>query len=166
MRWNAAAGLACLALAGCSEDGGNNAAAVEREAPETAQADSGQQSAAAPENEAAAAPDRQPGNGAGSLPPVNGQLRFVGRWASSAANCPNLAWRFTERRLETPAGSVCTFSEVTPAEGGYDIVATCTAEGPPTEDRITIRFAESAQAMLFESDSIADAGLVYCGSAA
>ena len=46
---------------------------------------------------------------------------------------------------------------------GYDIVAPCTAEGPETDDAIEIRFAESARAMLFESDAIADAGLVYCG---
>jgi hypothetical protein len=64
--------------------------------------------------------------------------------------------------LRTPAGSVCAFSEVKAVPGGYDIAATCTAEGPPAKDMLKIRFAESARAMLFESRSIADAGLIAC----
>jgi hypothetical protein len=47
--------------------------------------------------------------------------------------------------------------------GGYDIAASCTAEAPPKDQTIRIRFAQSAQAMLFESDAIPDSGLVYCG---
>ena len=46
--------------------------------------------------------------------------------------------------------------------GGFDIAAACTAEGPRTDDRLEIRFAESAGAMLFESNVIADAGLIRC----
>ena len=88
--------------------------------------------------------------------------RFVGRWAAEAPMCETAAWRFTERELTTPAGSVCRFEQVREAPGGYDIAARCTAEGPEEEDGIAIRFAESADAMLFESGSIADAGLVRC----
>lgn len=97
-------------------------------------------------------------------PPVSrpAGYRFIGRWASSEANCSNRAWRFTAESLTTPAGSVCTFERVNQVPGGYDIVATCTAEGPPTDDRLELRFAESARALLFESDVIADAGLVGC----
>lgn len=79
--------------------------------------------------------------------------------------CTDKAWRFTATSLRTPAGSACTFGQVTPVGGGYDIAATCTAEGPAVADTLKIRFAESAKAMLFESDSIADAGLIYCGPA-
>ena len=96
------------------------------------------------------------------LPPPT-SLRFVGLWASDVKNCSTATWRFTDTSLSTPAGSHCTFSKVTAVPGGYDIAATCTAEAPPKDEKITIRFAESAQAMLFESDAIADAGLVYCG---
>jgi hypothetical protein len=46
--------------------------------------------------------------------------------------------------------------------GGYDISAQCTAEAPERDDLIRLRFPESAGGMLFESDSIADAGLVRC----
>lgn len=96
------------------------------------------------------------------LPPP-GDLRFVGLWATDAANCQSTAWRFSPGALRTPAGSACTFDDRRKAPGGFDISATCTAEGPPTKDTLKLRFAESAQAMLFESGTIADAGLIYCG---
>ena len=88
--------------------------------------------------------------------------RFLGSWASSERNCANRAWRFTADRLTTPAGSVCQFRDIREVPGGYDITAQCTAEGPPAEDVLQLRFAESARALLFESDVIADAGLVRC----
>lgn len=88
--------------------------------------------------------------------------RFVGLWATEERLCETTAWRFSERELRTPAGSVCQFTEVEEVPGGYDINARCTAEGPEQEDVLEIRFAESAGAMLFESQSIADAGLISC----
>jgi hypothetical protein len=99
----------------------------------------------------------------GALPPADRPLRFVGHWATTAANCADKAWRFAGNSLDTPAGSQCRFTNVRKVPGGYDIAATCTAESPPTEDRIALRFAESARAMLFECGMIADVGLVYCG---
>lgn len=89
-------------------------------------------------------------------------LRFVGRWAADQRSCARGAWRFTQTSLETPAGSVCRFSKVTRVPGGYDIAARCTAEGPPENDVLRLRFAESARALLFESRLIADTGLVAC----
>lgn len=77
-------------------------------------------------------------------------------------NCSGNAWRFTATSLNTPAGSQCTFRKVTEVSGGYDIAARCTAEGPPAADVLKVRFAESAKALLFESKTIADAGLVRC----
>ena len=100
--------------------------------------------------------------GAPALDGGGDRPRFVGRWAAEAPMCETAAWRFTERALNPPAGSVCRFEEVREAPGGYDIAARCTAEGPEQDDRIEIRFAQSADAMLFESGSIADAGLVRC----
>ena len=88
--------------------------------------------------------------------------RFVGRWAAEPGLCATAAWTFTRDRLQTPAGAVCRFQEVREAPGGYDVAARCTAEGPERDDVLEIRFAESAGAMLFESGSIADAGLVRC----
>ena len=98
------------------------------------------------------------------LPPplTQGPPRFVGRWAAEEALCGRSAWHFTEEGLRTPAGSVCRFETVTEVAGGYSIAARCTAEGPERADRLEIRFAESAQAMLFDSQSVAAAGLVRC----
>lgn len=87
---------------------------------------------------------------------------FVGRWAVDQRSCVRTTWRFSDSSLETPAGSVCRFTEVRQVTGGYDISARCTAEAPEQDDLLKLRFAGSAQAMLFESDSIADAGLVRC----
>lgn len=101
-------------------------------------------------------------DGAG-LPPASEDPRFVGLWAAEAAFCANRTWQFAPDSLRTPAGSQCSFSKVTAVAGGYDIAARCTAEAPPSDEVIRIRFAESARAMLFESDAIADAGLIYCG---
>jgi hypothetical protein len=88
--------------------------------------------------------------------------RFVGRWAAEEGLCADTAWRFTARELHTPAGSVCRFTEVREVPGGYDIEARCTAEAPERDDQLRLRFPESAGGMLFESESIADAGLVSC----
>lgn len=101
--------------------------------------------------------------GPGALPPLNEGARFVGRWAADQRQCQSAAWTFTQTTLETPAGSHCSFDQVIQVPGGYDIHASCTAEGPVKPDTLHIRFAESAKAMLFESESIADAGLVFCG---
>lgn len=95
-------------------------------------------------------------------PDSSAALQFVGRWAAEPGLCADTSWRFTIDSLETPAGSVCTFLRVTPVSGGYNIEAKCTAEGPETRDTLKLRFAESAGAMLFESTTIADAGLVQC----
>ena len=100
---------------------------------------------------------------AGDLPPAGQGVRFVGKWAADQESCESAAWQFTETSLSTPAGSSCSFNRVTEVPGGYDVEATCTAEGPPTADTLKIRFAESAKAMLFDSKSIADTGLVFCG---
>ena len=88
--------------------------------------------------------------------------RFVGRWAAEERLCESSAWRFAERELRTPAGSVCRFTEVRTVAGGYDIAARCTAEAPERDDLLRLRFPESAGGMTFESMSIADAGLVRC----
>ena len=100
---------------------------------------------------------------AGDLPEAGPGPRFVGMWAADEQKCETTAWQFTETMLNTPAGSSCSFNRVTEVPGGYDIQATCSAEGPPTSDTLKLRFAESADAMMFESETIADAGLVFCG---
>ncbi len=99
------------------------------------------------------------GNGNGA---ESGAPRFVGLWATESRYCADTAWRFSEGELSTPAGSVCRFTDVRAVPGGYDIAARCTAEAPERDDVLRLRFPESAGGMLFESESIADAGLVRC----
>ena len=100
---------------------------------------------------------------AGDLPPPGPLPRFVGKWAADEKSCDSAPWQFTQTRLRTPAGSDCSFDQVTEVPGGYDVKAICTAEGPPTADTLQIRFAESARAMMFDSKVIAGTGLVFCG---
>jgi hypothetical protein len=100
---------------------------------------------------------------AGALPPPGPTPRFVGNWAADQKSCDSAVWQFTQTTLRTPAGSSCSFDQVSEVPGGYDVKAMCTAEGPPTADTLQIRFAESAKAMLFNSKVIADTGLVFCG---
>ena len=88
--------------------------------------------------------------------------RFVGRWAVGEDFCADTAWRFTAGELTTPAGAVCRFTAVREVPGGYDVAARCTAEAPERDDLLKVRFPQSAGGMLFESETIADAGLVRC----
>ncbi len=100
---------------------------------------------------------------ADELPPPGPSPRFIGNWAADQKSCGSRAWQFAATTLRTPAGSSCSFTKVTEVPGGYDVQATCTAEGPAAEDVLKIRFAESAKAMLLESRTITDTGLVFCG---
>lgn len=100
----------------------------------------------------------------GALHPDEAEYRFVGRWAAEAPLCENAAWRFTVSELRTPTGAVCRFTDVRAVDGGYDITARCTAEGAEQEDELKVRFAESAGAMLFESEHLAEEGLIPCDS--
>ena len=97
------------------------------------------------------------------LPPANAALRFVGSWAKSQAECASKPWKFTAKALTAPDGPKCSFYKVTKSPAGYDIAATCPAKEPVHTDLIRLRFAESAGAMLVESNAISPTGLIYCG---
>ena len=100
---------------------------------------------------------------AGELPPPSAVPRFVGKWAADQRACTSAAWQFTTSTLRTPSGDSCTFDRVNDLAGGYKIDATCSGKGQPTSESIDIRFAESAKAMLLNSKSLGDKGLVFCG---
>lgn len=159
-----AAMTSVLASCGGSGDRGNEATAAET-TENAAEAGVFDRVNAAEADEAASQESGAPGAAKpGTALPPPGGLRFVGLWASDAKRCADQAWRFTRDSLQTPAGPVCQFINREEAAGGYDISARCTVEGPPEDDRLRIRFAESAKAMLFEADTIPDAGLVWCGT--
>ena len=101
-------------------------------------------------------------NSEAKLPPANAALRFVGTWAANQAECSSKPWIFTDKAL-AGSGPQCDFYKVSKSPGGYDIAATCPAKEPVHTDLIRLRFAESAGAMLVESNAIPPTGLVYCG---
>jgi hypothetical protein len=151
MRSLAVAG-ALLMLAGCSHKAGppeNQAGANEKV---TAEANVSGDVAGA--NEAAPAT---------KLPPASSAHRFVGTWAKSQAECRSKPWIFTADSLNATDGPKCSFYKVSTAPGGYDIAATCPAKEPVHTDLFKLRFAESAGAMLVESNAISPTGLIYCG---
>ena len=153
-----------LLLAACGSrttnqsNGSANAAAPLNEA--------GQNAAVPSETNAsqnATANQAESNSGLGTLPPANAALRFVGKWASSRANCASKPWTFTAKELTATDGPHCSFYEVTKVPGGYDVAAQCPKKEPVHTDLIKLRFAESARAMLVESNAIEPTGLVYCG---
>ena len=111
----------------------------------------------------AASDNAESGNALGALPPANTSLRFVGSWATSQANCAAKAWRITADTLSAIDGPHCSIYKVTKMPGGYDLAARCPAKKPDELDLIKLRFAESARAMLVESNAIKPTGLIYCG---
>lgn len=154
MRGMVAASLA-IVLGACSQHQAANQASVAEKVTEPKPATN----AANPETANTAATE----NAAETLPPANSAMRFVGKWAHSKAECALKPWTFTAKALTTKGGPQCSFYHVATAPGGYDVAATCPTKRPVHTDLIKLRFAESAQAMLVESNAIAPTGLVYCG---
>jgi len=156
--------IATLLLAGCGSSTGSNEANAVGSSGESGNA----ASAAAPavnesDKKVSAAANEEGANSLGALPPADAALRFVGTWASSKAECASKPWRFTADRLTVAGGPSCSFYKVTKAPGGYDIAAQCPTKEPIHTDLINVRFAESARAMLVESNAIKPTGLLYCG---
>ena len=160
MRWPVGVALAA-ALAGCGQKAERAPANQEENAAAATNVEENAPANVASGNEANAS---APSGGLGSLPPADAALRFVGLWATSAANCTARPWRFTADALTADGGPSCTFYKVTKVAGGYDLAAQCPAKEPVHSDLIKLRFAESARAMLVESNAIEPTGLVYCGS--
>lgn len=97
-------------------------------------------------------------------PPSKRPYRFTGHWAVDQAACKSPPWKFTEKDLTTKGEVYCRFDRIASVPGGYDIAAACQAEGNETRETMRLRFAESAGAMLVESDQTYKAiGLIRCG---
>ena len=144
---------ACLMLAACSPQSGNETASPNATTPVV--------------NDALPTPatrSSRANSQLGQLPPAGGATpRYVGRWAATEQQCASAAWRFHATHLETAGEVSCSYPRVDTVPGGYDLHAACTAEAPPAPDLIKLRFAESAQAMLVESKTLKSTGLIYCG---
>ena len=147
----AAAALA-LVISGCGEK--------TREAP--AKPPAARQTTAATSNSGNGA-NVVANNDTAALPPSNAALRFVGTWAKDKASCALKPWRFTRDELSATDGPHCSIYDLKTVPGGYDIAVQCPAKKPDPTDLIKLRFAQSAGAMLIESNAIEPMGLIYCG---
>jgi hypothetical protein len=159
------AAAALLLLVACgSKSSPNEANVSDNEAPPAGNELSAANSVAneSTRNEEAPAAQSEPANAIGTLPPADAALRFVGSWATSQANCASKPWRFTADELTATGGPHCSIYKVTKVPGGYDLAAQCPTKKPVPTDLIKVRFAESARAMLVESNAISPMGLVYC----
>lgn len=152
MRRMVAASLA-IVLGACNQHRLGNQASVDEKVtePKAAVVANAEANASAAENSAA------------SLPAANAAMRFIGTWAHSKAECASRPWTFSAKALTVEGGPQCSFYHVSAAPGGYNLAATCPTKKPVHTDLIKLRFAQSAQAMLVESNAIPPTGLVYCG---
>ena len=91
---------------------------------------------------------------------AEGPPRFVGRWATTRDLCGRREWRITENELRTAEGRVCRFTDVREVDGGYDVAARCTADGPERDDTLQMRF--SSVGILIESESLITVGMFRC----
>ncbi|UIJ43628.1 hypothetical protein LZK98_11050 [Sphingomonas cannabina] len=160
MRSVVALPLSCLAIA-CSPSASDNAADA---ATNAVVATVPPLSPASPAPQSNATPAISPAKPGTSLPPASTEFRYVGTWAAKPELCRSGAWTFAQRHLATAGEVSCDFDDVETVPGGYDIAATCYAEAPAAKDRITLRFAESAKAMMVEAKSFQPIGLIYCGT--
>ena len=142
-------GAALLALAACAPSAEHKQAEPPPAASESAATDP-----------TAPASDVVPGT---TLPPAHGAApRYVGRWATRADLCEGGAWVFTRDHFGIEDGPECRFDKVAEMPGGYRIAARCTANGKQSRSDVTLRFAESARAMLVEGlAALPDTGLIY-----
>ncbi|MDG2522300.1 hypothetical protein P7B02_12175 [Caulobacter segnis] len=97
-------------------------------------------------------------------PSVAAPPRYVGRWAAAETACGHAAWRFQDRSVSTPGEVSCTFKDVREAAGGYDVDASCLAEGQTADGRLRLRFTEVTERMTVEGGPFDwKADLIYCG---
>lgn len=157
MRRGVAVALALL-LVGCGKT--QEAAENQPSASEKPVAASSSSPAPAP---AASASRNASESALGALPPADAALRFVGTWAKSRSECASAGWHFTADKMVVAGGPSCSLYKVSKVPGGYDLAAQCPEKKPDPTDLIKLRFAESARAMLVESNAIAPMGLIYCG---
>lgn len=161
MRWQVALAVSLLAT-GCAQKGPkeDNAARATRNQPAKKAAATSESTS--PERSEAKTSGTSIGGKTGVLPAANSAVRYLGTWASSKADCASRPWRFNRDSLDVVKGPRCSFYNVAKVPGGYDIAAQCPTKQPLHTDLIKLRFAESAQAMLVESNAISPTGLIYC----
>ncbi|MDF7776001.1 hypothetical protein P1X14_12150 [Sphingomonas sp. AOB5] len=131
--------LAALALAACSSEPVNQTADLPETAPPVA------------------TPEPGP-----STTPMPEPARYIGRWAATPQLCAGGVWRFEEMDLSTAGEVSCDFHRVANVPGGYDVAATCFAEGNRSEEAIRLRFPANGGGMTVESKLFQPVSLIRC----
>lgn len=98
------------------------------------------------------------------LPPAEAQYRYIGRWASSAAQCEAGAWEFKSRQLETPEKTGCDLPDVSQGPSEYKLHGTCKGTGRKLEQTVTLSFDERRRTMHVASPTLGASDLIYCGN--
>ncbi len=165
---SAVAIIFAIALVGCgqksSERSGNEPALANASAAAPGISDEANAAADANGSGSAAQRNTSAPSGFGTIASANAPLRFLGTWAANKAACISAPWHFTRSEMRAANGDHCTIYQVSELPGGYDLAVQCPAKKPLPTDLIKLRFAQSAGAMLVESNAIAPTGLVKCSS--
>jgi hypothetical protein len=75
---------------------------------------------------------------------TEGPDAYVGRWAAQPNLCASGAWTFAADRLSTAGEVSCAFRDVERTQSGWEIAATCTAEGPAKEAELVLSLTDPA----------------------
>lgn len=94
--------------------------------------------------------------------PDPADLFFVGRWAARPDLCDEGAWVITTQALNTAGEVSCKVADLKKTAGGYEVPATCWAEGPPQQHRLRFARAPSPGALLVSNGPFADMELLRC----
>jgi hypothetical protein len=67
-----------------------------------------------------------------------GPPAFVGRWATTAADCGQRPWTLSPAELVAPSGMRCNLGKLSPGSAGYGADVVCKGAGPERLGRITL----------------------------
>lgn len=103
-----------------------------------------QQEAPAPPAKAEPPPPAAP-----PAPPEPPAPPYAGLWAAKASLCPSGAWVFDRDKVVTAGEVACEFQQVTETGAGFQVTATCSAEGEakPYQFNLTLAGSEPQRSM-------------------
>ena len=70
--------------------------------------------------------------------PLPSPASYIGHWAANAGLCATGAWVFEADKVSTAGEVSCQFGSVSPTPTGYQMTASCTAEGPAQPKTFTL----------------------------
>lgn len=77
-------------------------------------------------------------------PPEPTPPPYVGLWAANASLCPQGAWVFDHDKVVTAGEVACEFEQVSETSSGYQVTATCSAEGETKPYQFSLTLTDPA----------------------